>query len=88
MIWIVDDNKKHSFNQINDNEWVEINNEKILFHFQYETKIGDSVVLYASDRDFYISLNSNNAKWGNKKNNIKNIFLFGKWNTSLSKIIY
>ena len=79
-IW-KENGKNHYFRKDSDTEWIEIDNGKTNFRFNFiEAKIEDNqIILYSVDRNFYINLNTNNAKWGDDKNNIQNVFLEGTW---------
>jgi hypothetical protein len=82
MSWKVE-NENWYFNQISSGKWDEIKDDKVIFSFEeVEIKRSDEdiqVILFASDRDFYLSLNNENVRWGFKKESIDNILYKGSW---------
>ena len=53
-----------------------------VFSFKFLENNGDTVVLFDSSRDLYVSLNSNACCFGYSKNEISNILIYGKWVSS------
>ena len=76
-IWKAKDSENYF--KCENNEWVETQNGQIAYRFQFVEDKKDSVILYANDRNFFISLDSQHAKWGDSKDDIANIFNFGGW---------
>jgi hypothetical protein len=79
-------NENWYFNQISSGQWVEINDDKadkVIFSFD-EVEIEKSneniqVILFASDRNFYLSLNNKDVKFGSRRKSIDNILYQGSW---------
>jgi hypothetical protein len=60
--------------------WIQTKNGQIFSNkFQLIEQKDDLVIIFATDRNFYISLNSNACKWGNQKNNIQSLICNGEW---------
>ena len=78
MSWVTN-NGQQSFKELNANDWVETNGNKVVYNFKKVEKTGDTILILDSGRNLYVSLNSETAKWGNAKNSTNNIFLYGKW---------
>ena len=74
-----ENNKNHYFKRVDSSTWIETSNGITEFTFEYTSQTGDKVVLFASDRNFYVQLDSTSAKWGNSIGTITNTFNAGKW---------
>lgn len=80
-IWKVD-NQEHYFKQLNENEWIETENDDLIkykFNFVDFLPNDDKIILFAEDRGFYISLDPFYAKWGNNRDELDKMFLIGTW---------
>jgi len=77
-IWNGNDLKK-SFREMNLIDWVEIQSDKLFATFRCVEANGDTVTILDENRNLYISLDSNNAKWGISKNTINNLLVNGQW---------
>ena len=70
---------EHFFLKINEKTWHETLNGIVKFQFEFVSEINQIVILYAADRKFYISLDSQNAKLGFSKTDINFVFNNGTW---------
>jgi hypothetical protein len=76
-------NENHYFNQKSSGKWDEIKDDKVIFSFD-EVEIKKSnediqVILFASDRNFYLSLNNEDVRFGSSRESIDNILYEGSW---------
>lgn len=69
----------HIFKRVDSSTWIETLNGNTTSMFQYTSQTDDKVVLFASDRNIYVQLDSTSAKRGNSIDTITNKFLDGKW---------
>ena len=74
-----ENNKDHIFKRVDSSTWIETSNGNTSSTFQYTSQTGDKVVLFASDRNIYVQLDSTSAKLGNSIDSITNKFLDGVW---------
>ena len=72
--------KAEYFRKLSDSKWEEIKNGKLYAKFDFVEQINDKVILFASDRNFYLTIDSNTVKWGptREKANLNQIHN-GKW---------
>ena len=77
--WQENNNKNHIFKRVDSSTWIETSNGNTTSTFQYTSQTDDKVVLFASDRNFYVQLDSTSAKWGSSLSAIVNKFNDGKW---------
>ena len=52
------------FERISQAQWVEKANEKNIYSYDLIEQNGSKVVLFNSDRNIYLTLDSNSVKWG------------------------
>ena len=71
--------KKLSFIQTTVFDWVETENDRVVFNFEFVEENGGNIILLDPSRNLYVSLNSNSARWGTSKNNIPNLLFTGIW---------
>jgi hypothetical protein len=76
-------NINHYFNQISSGKWVETKDDKVIFSFD-EVEIKKSnediqVILFDPNRNFYLSLNNKDVRFGSSKESIDNILYEGSW---------
>ncbi len=74
-------NKNWYFIQTSSGKWVEIRDDKVIFSFD-EVEIKKSngviqVILFASDRNFYLRLNNKDARIGSTRESIDIILYQG-----------
>ena len=74
-----ENNKDHYFKRVDSSTWIETLFGITEFTFKLTSQTGDKVVLFASDRNFYVQLDSTSAKWGSSLSAIVNKFNDGKW---------
>jgi hypothetical protein len=82
MSWKVK-NQNWYFNQLSSTEWFEIVDNNIASNFdlvEIKKSNGDiQVILFASDRNFYLSLNNKDVRFGWSRETIDNILNEGSW---------
>ncbi len=71
--------KKSSFKQTSVFDWVETENDIVVFNFEFVEENGENIILLDPSRNLYVLLDSNSAKWGCSKNNIPNLLFTGDW---------
>ncbi|CAF0951043.1 unnamed protein product [Brachionus calyciflorus] len=69
----------HYFVKKDDQEWVEFQKDAFYAKFRFIMEQNDVVFLFAQDRNFYISLDAKEAKWGDNLNSLPNVFNTGNW---------
>ena len=72
-------NKNLSFKQTSGFDWVEIQNDRVVYNFEFVEENGGNIILLDPSRNLYVLLNSNSARWGTSKNNIPNLLFTGIW---------
>jgi hypothetical protein len=72
-------NRDHFFKEVNGTTWIEIENGITTYTFKFISQTNPQVIIYASDRNFYVQLDSTSAKWGSSVSSIANVFLYGNW---------
>jgi len=71
--------KKLSFKQTSVFDWVETENDRVVFNFEFVEENGENIILLDPTRSIHVSLDSNSARWGTSKNNIPNLLFTGTW---------
>jgi hypothetical protein len=74
-----ENNKNHFFKEHSSTTWIETADGQMGPIFKFVSKINDVVILYAQDRNFYVSLDSTSGKFGDTINTINSVFVSGKW---------
>jgi hypothetical protein len=60
--------------------WIQTKNGQIFSNkYRLIEQKDDLVIIFATDRNFYISLNSNACNWGNSINVIQSLICNGEW---------
>ena len=72
--------KDQYFNKMSNSTWSEIVDGITVFSFDLVKQNNDTVVIFASDRDFYLTINSNSVRWGPTVDLAsQNLIYNGKW---------
>lgn len=73
------DGKKNYFYRKSEFEWIELDNGVITNSFNEISRNSLGVLIYASDRDFYIKLEDSGFFWGKTQDNLPNRMSSGIW---------
>jgi hypothetical protein len=77
--WKVNGEEKY-FQKTSETKWKETDKGKIFATFDFVEQINDKVVIFAADRNFYLTIDSTSVKWGPTRENANlNHLCDGKW---------
>ena len=77
--WKVNGEDKY-FEKISDKKWKETDKGKIFATFDFVEQINDKLIIFAADRDFYLTIDSTSVKWGPTRDKADLNHLYdGKW---------
>ena len=66
--------------KISDKKWKETRNGNVFATYSFVEQIDDKVILFASDKSLYFTINSNNVKFGPSREKAEmNHLCDGKW---------